>query len=174
MQGTKNTFEEFIYERQNDTATILKDYPYLNCLFNVIYDEYKDIMVGSNTLVPIDTNLKNVMLLKDGMIKFIDPGELISGPILMGYGDFTAHTYKTILYDKLMNKLSLSKTEEQLLRIYAIFSSLNILAFLHKLGVKELNKVIPYGNTYTFYQLISEHLEYLGFDEVNKKYLACE
>ena len=113
--------------------------------------------------------MKNVMVCDDGSIKFVDPGEMISGPILMGYGDFAAHTYKTVLYDKLVEKLNLSSDEEKLIRIYAIFSSLNILAFLRKLGVSELDKVIPFGNSYTFYDLISEHLEYLGSKRLVKK-----
>ena len=47
------------------------------------------------------------------------------------------------------------------LRIYAIFSSLNILAFLKKSGVNDLDKVVPYGNKYTFYDLIKDHLKEL-------------
>ena len=121
-----------------------------------------DIINSDNSLVPIDTNLKNIMVLKNGDIKFCDPGEMISGPILMGYGDFVAHVYKTQLYDKLIEKLQLDYNQEKLLRIYAIFSSLNILAFLKRIGINDLDKQIPYGNTYTFYQLISEHLKSLG------------
>ena len=105
--------------------------------------------------------MKNIMILNDGSIKFIDPGEMISAPILMGYGDFVAHTYKTILYEKLIQSLKLDDKELKLLRIYAICSSLNILAFLKNNGVNELNKVIPYGNKYTFYELINDHLKFL-------------
>ena len=102
------------------------------------------------------------MLLEDGNIKFIDPGEMISGPILMGYGDFVAHIYGTSLYDELVNILELNDEQKKLIRIYAIFSSLNILAFLKKSGVDKLDKVVPYGNKYTFYELINEHLKHLN------------
>lgn len=74
------------------------------------------------------------------------------------------HSYKTILYDKLITRLNLSCNDKKLLRIYAIFSSLNILAFLHDLGVEDLASVIPFGNKYTFYNLISEHIEVLDID----------
>ena len=161
MNGTSKSFQEFIVERQTGTEEVLKDYPILNTAFTEIYGKYKDLIVEDNSLVPIDTNAKNVMITTDDKVKFIDPGELISGPILMGYGDFVAHTYKTELYDTLIDKLNLSEDDLKRLRIYAIFSSLNILAFLKKIGVDDLTQVIPYGNTYTFFDLIKEHLEKL-------------
>lgn len=164
MNGTSSSFEEFIVKRQSETSNKLKDYPYLANLFKAIYSKYREIIIGDNTLIPIDTNMKNIMVLEDGSIKFIDPGELISGSKLMGYGDFVAHSYKTILYDKLITRLNLSCNDKKLLRIYAIFSSLNILAFLHDLGVEDLASVIPFGNKYTFYNLISEHIEVLDID----------
>lgn len=161
LNGKYDNFFEFLKERQKETSLALSDYKDLNCLSDIILEKYKDIIIADNSLVPIDTNLKNIMLLEDGSIKFIDPGEMISAHILMGYGDFVAHTYKTILYDKLMEKLNLNSDEEKLIRIYAIFSSLNILAFLKKNGVNDLEKIIPYGNNYTFYELIQEHVKYL-------------
>ena len=164
MHGTSQSFQEFITNRQMDTEKVLEKYPVLNSAFSKIYAKYKDLLVGDNSLVPIDTNAKNVMLTDDGNVKFIDPGELISAPKLMGYGDFVAHTYKTPLYDTLIKKLDLSKEDEQRLRIYAVFSSLNVLAFLEKLGVPDLDKVIPYGNTNTFYSMIEEHLHELGIE----------
>lgn len=165
MCGTSTDFQNFLIKRQTDTQNILKDYPVLNCAFSKIFDIYKDLLVGDNVLVPIDTNAKNIMITESGDVKFIDPGELISAPKLMGYGDFVAHIYKTELYDMLMKKLNLSEDDEKRLRIYAIFSSLNVLAFLKNLGVTDLKNVIPYGNKYSFYSLIEEHLEILGIDK---------
>ncbi len=165
MNGKSQSFQDFIVKRQTETQEILKEYPILNNAFTKIYEKYKDLIIEDNSLVPIDTNAKNIMITEDDKIKFIDPGELISGPILMGYGDFVAHTYKTELYEELIKKLKLSTDDLKRLRIYAIFSSLNILAFLKKLGVEDLTKVIPYGNTYTFYDLIKEHLENLKVEE---------
>ncbi len=162
MKGMSSDFKEFIISRQTDTANNLKAYSYLSGIFKTIYDEYEDIIIGNNTLTPIDTNMKNIMILNDGTVKFIDPGELISAPILMGYGDFVAHTYKTVLYDKLVDKLNLNSTDEKLLRIYAIFSSLNVLSFVYKNGDKDLQSVIPYGSKYTFSELITEHMEKLN------------
>lgn len=165
LNGRSSDFLEFLMTRQADTANTLKDYPELSSIAYALLDKYKGLFKADNSLVPIDTNMKNIMVCEDGSIKFVDPGEMISGPILMGYGDFVAHTYKTVLYDELMKRLSLSTDSEKLLRIYAIFSSLNILAFLKKVGVSELDKVIPFGNSYTFYELMSEHLEAIGMKE---------
>lgn len=164
LNGTMMTFKDYIIQRQTDTQNELNDYPILYNLFTKIYEKYSHLFVADNSLVPIDTNLKNIMLTEDKEIKFIDPGELISGPLLMGYGDFVAHTYKTSLYDCLLKKLKLSEEDEKRLRIYAIFSSLNILAFLKKLGVSDLDKVVPYGNTYTFFELIIDHLKKLDIE----------
>lgn len=161
LNGTSKEFKEFIMQRQLNTQNELKDYPFLNNIFTKIYEKYNDLIVEDNCLVPIDTNMKNIMLTDQNEIKFIDPGELISAPILMGYGDFVAHTYKTELYEILMKKLSLNKEDEKRLRIYAIFSSLNVLAFIKRAGGNELDKITPYGNKYTFYDLIKEHLDKL-------------
>lgn len=161
LNGKYNSLIEFLKERQNSTSIQLKDHESLSRIASLIFEKYEDIINEDNSLVPIDTNMKNIMLLNNGEIKFIDPGEMISGPILMAYGDITAHTYKTPIYYELINKLNLNEKDEKLLRIYAIFSSLNILAFLSKLGVTNLEEVIPYGNTYTFNELINEHVKKL-------------
>ena len=168
MKGTSNNFKEFIYKRQMDTQSILKDYPILNSAFSKIYDKYNNLITPDNCLVPIDTNAKNIMVTEKSEVKFIDPGELISAPKLMGYGDFVAHTYKTELYETLMSKLKLNKDDEKRLRIYAVFSSLNVLAFLKKLGVNDLKDVVPYGNSHSFYELINEHLNSLDIEPINK------
>ena len=63
-----------------------------------------------------------------------------------------------------MERLKLSEDDKKRLHIYAIFSSLNVLAFLRKLGVENLKQVIPYGNKHTFYSLIVEHLKELGIE----------
>lgn len=169
LNGTYDDFYDFLKTRQHETSKTLSEYEDLANLFDLIFEKYKDIIHPDNSLVPIDTNLKNIMVLTDGTIKFCDPGEMISGPILMGYGDFVAHTYKTPLYKQLIIQLNLNEEEEKLLRIYAIFSSLNILAFLKKNGVNELNSIIPFGNKYTFYNLIYEHLKYLNIQPNNSK-----
>lgn len=161
LNGTSKDFKEFILKRQLSTQNELKDYPFLNNIFSKIYEKYSDLIETDNSLVPIDTNMKNIMLTEQNEIKFIAPGELISAPILMGYGDFVAHTYKTELYNCLIEKLKLNEEDEKRLRIYAIFSSLNVLAFIKRAGGNELDKVIPYGNKFTFYDLIKEHLEKL-------------
>lgn len=165
LNGKFKEFKEFLILRQDETSSQLNDYKMLSVLDKIIFEKYNNIIVPDNSIIPIDTNMKNVMVTDKEEIKFIDPGEMISGPVLMAYGDFTAHCYKTKFYDELIQKLNLNETDEKLLRIYAIFSSLNILAFLSKLGVDNLDKVIPYGNKYSFYDLIYDHLDHLDISE---------
>ena len=162
MKGESESFADFITKRQLDTQNVLKDYPIVNNAFTRIYEKYGDKLTIDNSIVPIDTNMKNIMLTEDGAVKFIDPGEIISAPILMGYGDFLAHTYKTPFGDELLKRLNLNEEQEKELRIYAVFSLMNVLAFLKNLGVDDLQSQIPYGNKITFFDLISEHLDYLG------------
>lgn len=165
LKGNYNSFIEFLKTRQGETSKELNKYKELSIISKLIFEKFEDILTPDNSLVPIDTNMKNIMVLNTGEIKFIDPGEMISAPILMGYGDFIAHSYKTKLYKKLISRLNLTETEEKLVRIYAIFSSLNILAFLNKLGVEHLEEVIPYGNSETFQNLIIDHLSHLDINE---------
>ena len=162
MKGESESFADFITKRQLDTQNVLKDYPIVNNAFTRIYEKYGDKLTIDNSIVPIDTNMKNIMLTEDGAVKFIDPGEIISAPILMGYGDFLAHTYKTPFGDELLKRLNLNEEQEKELRIYAVFSLMNVLAFLKNLGVDDLQSQIPYGNKITFFDLISEHLDYLS------------
>ncbi len=162
MKGTSNSFNKFIMQRQESTQDILKEYDILNNAFTKIYAKYNHLITSDNSLVPIDTNAKNIMITENGEVVFIDPGELISGPILMGYGDAVAQIYKTKIYDLFIKKLKPSKEDLIRIRIYAIFSSLNILAFLKENGIGNLQDIIPYGNQYTFYELIKEHLKELG------------
>jgi len=62
MKGKSSSFQDFIIERQTKTQETLKDYPVLNNTFSKIFEKYKDLLIGDNSLVPIDTNAKNVML----------------------------------------------------------------------------------------------------------------
>lgn len=168
LAGKSQSFNEFIIERQTRTQVILQEYPNLRDAFQQIYSKYKDLLIGEQHLTPIDTNFKNIMITENQQVKFIDPGELISGPKLMGYGDFVAHCYHTPLYDALMGRLKLNQQDEKRLRIYAVFSSLNILAFLKERGVEQLEEVIPYGNQYPFAYFIQEHLKYLDVKDCSK------
>lgn len=155
LRGKSTSFLDFLKSKQKESAEILKDYDELNHIAEDIFAMYEDSFEGDTSLVPIDTNMKNIMITHDRRVKFIDPGEMISGPILMGYGDFLAHTNKTELGDTLIEKLNLSKEDRDMIHIYAIFSSLNILAFLKKNGVDDLYSVIPFGNSETFLSLIT-------------------
>ena len=113
MKGESESFADFITNRQLDTQNVLKDYPIVNNAFTRIYEKYGDKLTIDNSIVPIDTNMKNIMLTEDGAVKFIDPGEIISAPILMGYGDFLAHTYKTPFGDELLKRLNLNEEQEK-------------------------------------------------------------
>ena len=80
----------------------------------------------------------------------------------MGYGELVAHSYGTIIYEKLIKNLGLNELEIKKLSIYAILSLLNIMAFLVRNNIGEIEKNKPFGNKYTFFQLIDMHLKIIN------------
>lgn len=164
------TYNEFIEDRQNTTSKILKDYKELEIIYDLIKEKYSDILFETKQeshLCPIDTNMSNILIDEKNNIIFIDPGQMIGSPtILMAYGDFIIHTYNTSLYNELFLTLKLTEKEKILINIYAIFSALNTLAYLKKVGVEKLNEIHSFGNSLTFYKSISVLLKSIDIENV--------
>ena len=163
LEGQYKNFLEYLYEYQFPTATTLflnEKTRHLSSLpFSLLADYANKLDDNNNCITPIDSNFHNIMITEDKQIKIIDPGAIISAPISMGYGELVAHSYGTILYDKLIKNLKLDKLEIKKLSIYAILSLLNILAFLVRNNIGEIEKNKPFGNKYSFLQLIDMHLK---------------
>ena len=99
------------------------------------------------------------MITEQGEIKIIDPGAIVSAPLNMGLGELVAHSYGTIIYDKLMKNMQVTKSQKRKLSIYAILSSLNVMAFLVRNRIGDIERSKPFGNTHTFFELIEGHLK---------------
>ncbi|MBO5341198.1 MAG: hypothetical protein J6A73_00780 [Lachnospiraceae bacterium] len=131
------------------------------CIANKICNESINFLgAGNNGVVPMDNNFRNIMV-SDTRVVFIDPGAVLSAPIEMGYGEFVAHAYGTILYPILIEKLGVDREVEKKIRTFSIFSLLNIMAFLVRNGCSNPDEKCPYGNDKTFSQLLEEHLTFV-------------
>lgn len=162
LEGKYGDFMEYLYEYQIPTTKTLfmnENTRNLSWLpFKLIAENYKILNDINNCITPIDSNFKNIIITEKEDIKIIDPGSIISAPIEMGYGELVAHSYGTIIYDKLIENLGLDKLSVKKLSIYAILSLLNIIAFLIRNNLWQIEKSKPFGNKYTFIQLINMHL----------------
>ena len=156
-------FLEFLHDYQintintlskNEKTIILTKYPLY------LLDKYSEILhEGYSCVTPIDSNFNNIIITDDGKIKIIDPGAIISAPINMGLGELVAHSYGTIIYEKLIERLNATSVEIQRLSVYAVLSLLNIMAFLVRNNIGEIEQSKPFGNDKTFFDLIYEHLK---------------
>lgn len=164
FEGNYRSFREYIINFQHKTATTLYLEPstrkYVPLLYNLLVKYEEKFDISSSNLIPVDLNFKNIMMTDKFEIKIVDPGSLIAGPLEMSYGEFCAHAYGTKIYDN-FEKLIDKKIDKKLIRIYAIFMLLNILAFIvrNKVIAPELAK--PFGNNKTFFELIDEHISFL-------------
>lgn len=167
LEGKYESFLKYLYEYQFPTTTTLflnKKTRHLFFLPFQLLAENADFLNENNNycITPIDSNFNNIMITKDNEIKIIDPGAIISAPIEMGFGELVCHSYGTIIYDKLIKNLGFGKLMIKKLSIYAILSLLNIMAFLVRNNIGDIEKNKPFGNKYTFFELIQMHLNLIN------------
>lgn len=166
LEGNYENFLKYLYEYQFPTTTTLflnEKTRHLSYIpFKLLAENAVILNDNKSSVTPIDSNFKNIIVTKEEEIKIIDPGSIISAPIYMGLGELVAHSYGTIIYDKLVKNLDLKKSDIKKLSIYAILSLLNIMAFLVRNNIGEIEKSKPFGNKFTFFQLIDKHLEIIN------------
>lgn len=166
LEGPYDNYLKYLFEYQFPTATTLflneKTRRLSSLPFQLIVDNVDILNENDKCATPVDLNFKNIIITKDKHINIIDPGSIVSSPISMGYGELVAHSYGTIIYDKLIKNLNLNKLELKRLSIYAILSLVNIMAFLIRNNIGEIEKSKPFGNKYSFFQLIDMHLKIIN------------
>lgn len=136
---------------------------YAALAYNLLVKYSDKFDVEKPYIIPVDLNFKNIMITNDFCVKIVDPGALVAGPLEMSYGEFCAHSYGTKFYGK-FEKLISKSVDKQLIRIYAIFMLLNILAFIVRNNIMDARLAKPFGNDKTFLELIDEHLRFFGGD----------
>lgn len=174
FEGGYSSFLQYLYEYQFKTTKTLflnEKTRKISSLPYRLLEQYADVLdEGQPCVTPIDSNFKNIMITDNGEIKIIDPGAIVSAPINMGLGELIAHSYGTIIYDKLIEEMKPTCIEKKRLSIYGILSSMNIMAFLvrNNIGIIEDSK--PFGNKKTFFELIEGHMKIIcGEKEMEDK-----
>lgn len=172
LEGKYDNYLKYLYEYQFPTTETLflnKKTRGLSSLPYKLLEENAEFLDEEYSCVtPIDSNFKNIMVNDKGEIKIIDPGAIVSAPLNMGLGELVAHSYGTIIYDKLMKNMKATELQKRKLSIYGILSSLNVMAFLVRNRIGDIEKSKPFGNTHTFFELIDGHLKVI--EEERQKY----
>ena len=167
FKGLYKTFREYIFEFQHKTSTTLYLNSYTKKYSILAYDllvKYSDkFEIKNSYIIPVDLNFRNIMITDGFCVKIIDPGALVAGPLEMSYGEFCAHSYGTEIYNE-FEKLIHQSIDLKLVRIYAVFMLLNILAFIIRNNTMDPRSAKPFGNNKTFFELIDEHIKFLGYD----------
>lgn len=161
LEGKYENYLKYLYEYQTATTETLflnkKTRMISSIPYRLLEENAEFLDEGYSCVTPIDSNFNNIMITGLGEVKIIDPGAIVSAPLNMGIGELVAHSYGTILYDKLMNNMNANELQRKKLSIYATLSSLNIMAFLVRNNIGEIEKSKPFGNTHTFFELIDGH-----------------
>lgn len=163
LEGKYDSYLRYLYEYQFPTAETLfmnKKTRSLSSLpFKLLAENAELLDEGYSCVTPIDSNFKNIMITDKGELKIIDPGAIVSAPLNMGLGELIAHSYGTVLYGQLMKNINATETHRKKLSIYGTLSSLNIMAFLVRNNIGDIEKSKPFGNTHTFFELLDGHLK---------------
>ncbi|MBQ8425246.1 MAG: hypothetical protein IJX17_04425 [Clostridia bacterium] len=155
--------KDYVVPTQNTLKSNLETSKYAD-IIDKILDKYPHIFDNVPAgLVPMDNNFNNIIIDGEKVI-FIDPGAVISAPIYMGYGEFTAHSFSTKIYDEFKALKKFTLDEEIKVRAFACFSLLNVMAFLVRIGKSNFNQMTPFGNTSSFNTLLELHLKFLNIE----------
>lgn len=173
LEGKYDNYLKYLYEYQFPTTETLflnKKTRRISSLPYTLLEENAEFLdEGYSCVTPIDSNFKNIMITKQGEIKIIDPGAIVSAPLNMGLGELVAHSYGTIIYDKLMENMQATESQKRKLSIYGVLSSLNVMSFLVRNRIGDIERSKPFGNTHTFFELIEGHLRIIERGKDEKK-----
>lgn len=173
LDGKYDSYLKYLYEYQFPTTETLflnsKTRKLSSLPYTLLAENAEILDEGYSCVTPIDSNFKNIMITEQGEIKIIDPGAIVSAPLNMGLGELVAHSYGTIIYDKLMENMRATESQRRKLSVYGILSSLNVMAFLVRNRIGDIEKSKPFGNTHTFFELIEGHLGVIEKGKREKK-----
>lgn len=173
LDGKYDSYLKYLYEYQFPTTETLflnsKTRKLSSLPYTLLAENAEILDEGYSCVTPIDSNFKNIMITEQGEIKIIDPGAIVSAPLNMGLGELVAHSYGTIIYDKLMENMQATESQKRKLSLYGVLSSLNVMAFLVRNRIGDIEKSKPFGNTHTFFELIEGHLGVIEKGKREKK-----
>lgn len=169
LEGKYDNYLKYLYEYQVPTTETLflnKKTRHLSSIpYRLLEENAEFLNEGYSCVTPIDSNFKNIMITKEGEVKIIDPGAIVSAPLNMGLGELVSHSYGTIIYDKLMDNMKATESQKKKLSIYATLSSLNIMAFLVRNKIGDIETSKPFGNKHNFFELLDGHSKIIANSE---------
>lgn len=109
------------------------------------------------TLLPIDLNLRNLLLTPDGRLVLLDLESFWGADSLLALGEWACHTYATPLYSGLLRRRHVVRSADPgLLRFYALLATATVMMFVEELGIPA-TEAMPWGGRFTFGELVRAH-----------------
>lgn len=169
FKGSHESWMDFMIDYQIPTIKTLLTHPqtrqFAKIPFRLLSEDYQRFNTSQSEVVPIDLNMRNIMITQGGELKIVDPGAIISGNRLASFGEFMAHTFTTPLYEAMNEVAEIDKDTKETIRRFAVLSNLNVLAFIVRNGAKNLTETKPFGNPNTFFYLIDTNLNKIKGDK---------
>ncbi|MFN8074467.1 MAG: YcaO-like family protein [Kineosporiaceae bacterium] len=129
----------------------------LAALAAAVDERTADLDGAGRGLVPLDLNLANLVLDDEGRLTVVDLETFWFADPLLALGEWTAHTYGTVLHPAVLRAWGpLSAAEHRRVRLYALLATLDIEVFVAETG-GDPEAATPWGNPHPFGLLASLH-----------------
>lgn len=162
LRGESISWDQYLLRYINNLHHINnKRNSLLNFLYNFLEKYIKDnrsyFQNIDSVIAPIDLNLKNFLINREGEIKCIDLDAVWLGDKLLSYGELLMHIYGTNLYIEFVREYGdFYEKNCQKIHFYSLFTTYSILTFLGNSGL-EFEQICPWGNKCKFVELMKGH-----------------
>ena len=162
LRGESISWDQYLLRYINNLHHINnKRNSLLNFLYNFLEKYIKDnrsyFQNIDSVIAPIDLNLKNFLINREGEVKCIDLDAVWLGDKLLSYGELLMHIYGTNLYIEFVREYGdFYEKNCQKIHFYSLFTTYSILTFLGTSGL-EFEQICPWGNKCKFVELMKGH-----------------
>lgn len=162
LRGESISWDQYLLRYINNLHHINnKRNSLLNFLYNFLEKYIKDnrsyFQNIDSVIAPIDLNLKNFLINREGEVKCIDLDAVWLGDKLLSYGELLMHIYGTNLYIEFVREYGdFYEKNCQKIHFYSLFTTYSILTFLGNSGL-EFEQICPWGNKCKFVELMKGH-----------------
>ena len=162
LRGESISWDQYLLRYINNLHHINnKRNSLLNFLYNFLENYIKDnrsyFQNIDSVIAPIDLNLKNFLINREGEVKCIDLDAVWLGDKLLSYGELLMHIYGTNLYIEFVREYGdFYEKNCQKIHFYSLFTTYSILTFLGNSGL-EFEQICPWGNKCKFVELMKGH-----------------
>ena len=162
LRGESISWDQYLLRYTNNLHHINnKRNSLLNFLYNFLEKYIKDnrsyFQNIDSVIAPIDLNLKNFLINREGEVKCIDLDAVWLGDKLLSYGELLMHIYGTNLYIEFVREYGdFYEKNCQKIHFYSLFTTYSILTFLGNSGL-EFEQICPWGNKCKFVELMKGH-----------------